>query len=241
MAEKKRYPNHRTTDKRYLGRSADEIPYPSEKKCSKCGQVKPAEAFWKKRRFRDGLDGRCAECRSAEQRAFYHANLERERERARTFARENAEKLRASPANGRNRYKTDSAFRQAAIDRARRRAGENPEAVKAWRTAYREAFPEKWRAWSNAYRARKVGAEGDCTVDEWLAILRYFDFRCAYCLKHTDEVGTLAREHMLPLSRGGTNHPDNLAPSCKVCNSRKRNSTPLEFLVRQRRLECLAA
>jgi 5-methylcytosine-specific restriction endonuclease McrA len=28
-------------------------------------------------------------------------------------------------------------------------------------------------------------------------------------------------DHVIPLSRGGTNHIDNLAPSCKGCNHKK--------------------
>lgn len=39
---------------------------------------------------------------------------------------------------------------------------------------------------------------------------------CVYCggVAHT-------RDHVIPLSRGGTNAPDNLVPACRPCNGEK--------------------
>ena len=40
---------------------------------------------------------------------------------------------------------------------------------------------------------------------------------CAYCRKGAYH----SLEHVVPLSRGGTNYPNNIVPACKPCNSSK--------------------
>jgi len=37
-------------------------------------------------------------------------------------------------------------------------------------------------------------------------------------------------EHLTPKSRGGPDHPDNLAPACNTCNNRKGTKTESEFM-----------
>lgn len=46
--------------------------------------------------------------------------------------------------------------------------------------------------------------------------------RCHYC---AIEPGVTA-DHIVPKSRGGTNCPWNLVPSCKACNQRKADRLP---------------
>ena len=52
---------------------------------------------------------------------------------------------------------------------------------------------------------------------------------CFYCDKDLNSIG-FHREHMVPLSRGGTNDRDNLCLSCPNCNLRKGSKTADEFL-----------
>jgi len=40
---------------------------------------------------------------------------------------------------------------------------------------------------------------------------------CHYCGK--EPAGTI--DHVIPVSQGGTNHPDNLVPACAACNYSK--------------------
>jgi len=54
------------------------------------------------------------------------------------------------------------------------------------------------------------------------SILARDGFRCRYCGRSPQEDGVkLAVDHILPLSKGGTNEPSNLITSCVDCNRGK--------------------
>ncbi len=57
-------------------------------------------------------------------------------------------------------------------------------------------------------------------------VLEKFNRQCAYC--HTSGI-PLEIEHIIPLSRGGTNRVSNLTLACRFCNLRKGNKTAQEF------------
>jgi 5-methylcytosine-specific restriction endonuclease McrA len=57
------------------------------------------------------------------------------------------------------------------------------------------------------------------------------NYRCQYCSKHRDDLGRkerLTRDHVKPISRGGTNTWDNVVAACTKCNARKSNRLPME-------------
>ena len=52
--------------------------------------------------------------------------------------------------------------------------------------------------------------------------------RCHYCgtaVPHKD----LTMDHLVPLAMGGRSTRDNIVPSCKDCNTKKRSMMPLEW------------
>lgn len=71
------------------------------------------------------------------------------------------------------------------------------------------------------HHARSFGIEGDITFGEWYAVqLRYGNI-CLVCGANEN----LAPDHVVPLSRGGTNTIDNIQPLCRHCNLVKQNKT----------------
>jgi 5-methylcytosine-specific restriction endonuclease McrA len=70
---------------------------------------------------------------------------------------------------------------------------------------------------------------GTFTNEEWNDRLLEYNYCCAYCYQRFP-VDQLTVDHMIPVSRGGTNTIDNLVPACRSCNSRKWTKTPLEML-----------
>jgi 5-methylcytosine-specific restriction endonuclease McrA len=57
-------------------------------------------------------------------------------------------------------------------------------------------------------------------------------YRCQYCGRAAIELRpreALTRDHLVPLSRGGTNHWSNVVTACSTCNARKGNLLPEEI------------
>lgn len=85
------------------------------------------------------------------------------------------------------------------------------------------------RDYKQRRKARERGAPGRYT---WAEIIRLFlsgDRRCAYC----DEIieGQPDPDHVIPLSRGGSNSITNIVPACRACNTDKSDHSLAEWEV----------
>jgi 5-methylcytosine-specific restriction endonuclease McrA len=79
------------------------------------------------------------------------------------------------------------------------------------------------------YVERRKNAPGSHTEAEWQEQLTRYRNRCAYCGR-ADRA--LVKEHVLPVSAGGTNDIANLVPACQSCNARKLDR--LDFMAPRR-------
>jgi hypothetical protein len=73
-------------------------------------------------------------------------------------------------------------------------------------------------------RLRSGEIEWSTSIREWIHE-RENPGQCIYC----GATGSLTVEHMLPLSRGGPDHPDNAVWACPNCNSSKGDRRLYEF------------
>ena len=80
--------------------------------------------------------------------------------------------------------------------------------------------PEKSVAATNRRRARKLAAGGSHTEEQWQARKAFYDYRCLCCGKREPEI-RLTRDHVIPLTQGGSDSIDNIQPLCACCNSKK--------------------
>lgn len=71
-----------------------------------------------------------------------------------------------------------------------------------------------------AYRARKAGASGTHTLQEWETLKAKYMYMCLCCKKNEPKI-KLEQDHIVPLSRGGRNDIGNIQPLCRSCNSIK--------------------
>lgn len=96
----------------------------------------------------------------------------------------------------------------------------------------RKIIKDRWRAknkertnfLSRLYHYRKKHAVGNVTFEQIKYLYSRFS-SCAYCGKN--KPNTI--DHVIPLSKGGTNNIDNLIPVCVNCNSKKGNKSLIEW------------
>jgi 5-methylcytosine-specific restriction endonuclease McrA len=96
---------------------------------------------------------------------------------------------------------------------------------------WNEANPGGQCARSRNYRARLYAAEGSHTLQEIEALYAAQGGVCIYCKK---PLGTKYHaDHIVPLSRGGSNWISNIQLTCGPCNNHKRAADPVEFAKRR--------
>ena len=67
--------------------------------------------------------------------------------------------------------------------------------------------------------AKEKNAEGSHTLIEWDKLKDSCGNVCVFC--GSDE--KLTKDHIVPLSKGGTDYIENIQPLCRSCNSKKHN------------------
>lgn len=179
--------------------------------CTKCGEPRDEAAFKS-----------CAACRAAEKASRLRHRAERKRRLEAGVPTPPPEMTTADMKAYRTAWRvkaraaglcsgcgapqdTPDCFRcSKCLARDRRRYARNPEAAK-----------------SALYRRRsRLADAGTFTKEEWEAVKARYGHRCLMCGRREPEV-KLTVDHVFPLSKGGSNTADNLAPLCSRCNKSK--------------------
>src|ERR1700732_267271 len=153
----------------------------------------------------------CVDCRNARSRCYFMHNRASMLADQRRYCDANRESVRA-----RNRK-----YQRAKKDKLAPKA-------RAWREANRERKAAVNLAWQRANRdkvsatqarrsARKRGAVGSHTLDEWNAVVKKQRARCLDCKRKVK----LERDHVIPISEGGSGMICNIVGRCRSCNAKK--------------------
>lgn len=194
----------------------------------------------------DGYKSRCRECANAQSRAEYAANIEKYRDTQRKYVESNKEHYqelkRAHQKAHPEKYKEASRkyseiHRKERNAKARERRQQNLEHYRKigrnsyerhanerrkYSLEYYKQHPEKSVAASNRRRALKYASNSTHSEEEWQELKAFYNFRCLCCGKQEPEI-KLTRDHVIPLTQGGTDSIDNVQPLCARCNSKKNN------------------
>ena len=94
--------------------------------------------------------------------------------------------------------------------------------------AYRRNRVEKLKAQralhGRNHRNLKLKSDGSHTTSEWIELKNLYNLTCPACGKNEPQI-KLTEDHIIPLSKGGTDFIENIQPLCKSCNSSKNTKT----------------
>jgi 5-methylcytosine-specific restriction endonuclease McrA len=200
--------------------------------------------------------GECLSCRNMRRKRQYAQNPEKFREqakrlrannldvhraRARAYRLANKERVREENKKYREKYRAEiSAKRKAAWDDEKRKKRReyierNLERIKAdvkiRGAIWKRENKERVRAHNRNRDAVKKAAEGRHTPEDVMAIRERQKDKCACCRIKLNGNGHV--DHIIPLSRGGSNWPKNLQLLCAHCNCTKHARDPVEFMQSQ--------
>lgn len=71
-------------------------------------------------------------------------------------------------------------------------------------------------------RAKIAGSIGTHTTAQWVELCLKHGMKCASCKRSVGDI-TLTRDHIIPISKGGSNDISNIQPLCISCNSSKKD------------------
>ena len=180
--------------------------------CPRCKEAKSLGEFPISKRHRFGRKSPCKKCgrniareyRKTDRwhkwrKDYYNRNIEVERKRARDYRRAHIEKFR---------------------ERDNKRREKDPERNRRVAKEWRQAFPERYKALAHNRRARELNAGGRFSESEWRMVMQKYGSKCLCCGRSVPEIN-LTPDHVIPLSRGGSNSIDNIQPLCFMCNRKK--------------------
>lgn len=199
--------------------------------CKHCHKVKPLSDFPKEPRMTIGYKSTCKQCRNEKRVEKYHSIPEyREKRKAysRQYARDNKEwntehVKEWAKKNHEHVIERAKRYWHERVDKIKYNARRSLKRRERYKTdpIFRAKRKKDGHHAAKIYKARMRGIEGTYSQKEWKELCDKYDNRCLCCGKKKP----LTVDHVVPLSKGGSNSIDNIQCLCLECNCSKGTKT----------------
>ena len=180
-----------------------------------------------------GLSLYCRICSRVKSNETYKKNLIVNRERKRLHAVKNSE---AAKERSRAWYENN---KQRTSENVKSYREQNSEWVKwyqkTWASANRDKRRSSYKKWGQSEKgktsissrnsrrkARLRGATGSHSANEWNELKQNCNYTCNMCNTKEPDI-KLTRDHIITVSKGGSDSIENIQPLCGSCNSKKKD------------------
>ena len=159
-------------------------------------------------------------------RKYAAKNKEKRRKDAREYSAKHRDKRRLWAISNPEK------IREAGLRWDRAHKAKKLAQMRLWHATHPAQSSLRRRKGHHARRAKEngVAAAGHFTQADARLILLSQDGLCLYCSVLLPEGRGRHIDHLVPLSRGGTNHPKNISWACSRCNMKKGTMTAEEFV-----------
>ena len=207
--------------------------------CSKCNKSLPVttEYFSKSNNAKGGYYTICKDCKRIKYAEWYADNKKKRRSSARNWYINNRERVnqattdrrRLNPEKAReSRKRYYETHKDEIKAKEHKRFSENKERSALLHRIWRKSHKEYSAIWARRYRARKFSAEGSHSIKDVSLILKNQSYKCWWCGKSVKSKKYHV-DHIIPLSKGGSDNAANLCIACPECNMSKGSKTSQEY------------
>lgn len=222
-----------------------------KKQCLKCKCNKELSNFTKNKLKKDGLNYMCKMCNGKYQRDYWKNNSlfrVRKSEKSKIYQSKNKKKIseRMKVYNSKHKEINNKRSKKYHLDNIDKRKESGREWYKK-NKKHANRLSKLWKknnkksisTYNRKRRNLLYNTTGSHTEKEWQSKKMKYNNCCAYCGINEDILKNkyndkkwhkLTRDHIIPISKDGTDYINNIVPSCITCNSIKNNNIDVKLI-----------
>lgn len=226
--------------------------------CTKCKRILVANTinFHKDKIGKYGLKSYCKRCEKEKKKKYYDNNKEEINTKIKKYRKDNKKEISKRRKEHYNEHKEEiieknkeyynnnkeeiskkkkecyDKHREEISERNKKYYNNNKEEIKENNKEYRKNNPNKYFNYSNKRRQLKDNQGNGITKNQWLEMMQFFEWRCAYSGIILDK-NNRSIDHVVPLTNGGLNESWNCIPMLKNYNSSKSTKNMEDWYMQQ--------